>query len=76
LALERRDEWSETPLVGAEGPSLPPEPFRYVGGHVVRAAVARKERAEDAGRQATAFDRFLASLAPAGLTARTTENKV
>jgi len=76
LALERHDEWSETPLVGAEGPALPPEPFRYVGGHVVRAAVARKERAEDAGRRATALDRFLASLAPAGLTARTTENKV
>jgi len=76
LALERRDEWSETPLVGAEGAPLPLEPFRYIGGRMVRAAVGRKERAEDAGRKATMLDRFLASLAPAGLTARTTENRV
>jgi len=76
LALERRDEWSETPLVGAEGAPLPPEPFRYIGGRMVRAAVGRKERAEDAGRKATMLARFLASLAPAGRTARATENRV
>jgi len=75
LALQRRDEWSETPLVGAEGAPLPPEPFRYIGGRIVRAAVGRKERSEDAGRQPSALDGYLASLAPAGLTARTAENK-
>jgi len=75
LALDRRDEWSETPLVGFEGAPLPPEPFRYVGGRIVRAAVTRKEGAEDAERRANPLDRYLASLAPAGLTARTAKNK-
>ncbi len=69
LALERRDEWTESPLVGARGTLLPREPLRYVGGHVVRAAVRRKERAEDAGREPGFIDRALAGLAPSGLTA-------
>ncbi len=67
LALGREDEWSTCPL--ARGPlgRFPPEPFRYVGAGVVRAAVARKERAEDAGNKPGLLDAALASLAPAGL---------
>ncbi len=67
LALERDDEWAATPL--AQGPPgrFPPEPARFAGGVVVRAAVARKERAEDAGRRADPVTRALARLAPAGL---------
>lgn len=74
--LRRDDEWAAIRLperprglfprsrVGA----FPPEPFRYVGGRVVRAAVARQEAAEDAGRPPRWIDRRLAALAPAGLT--------
>ena len=31
--------------------ALPPEPFRYVGGRIVRAAIERKEAREDTGPQ-------------------------
>ena len=46
---------------------FPPEPIRYIGAHVVRAAVARKERREDAGKTAGPLTTFVAGLAPAGL---------
>ena len=68
LALERWDEWSECPL--AQGPTgtLPPEPIRYVGGHLVRSAVKRKEVAEDQGKTPGRLDAWLAGFVPAGLT--------
>lgn len=72
LALERRDEWSECPLVGAAGGKLlPPEPFRFFGGQMVRAAVRAKDRADDQGRKSNLLTHYLARLAPSGLTART-----
>jgi hypothetical protein len=46
---------------------LPPEPLRYLGGRLVREAVARKERAEDEGRRASRRTLAIAKLAPAGL---------
>jgi putative aminophosphonate oxidoreductase len=66
LALGADDEWSAAGLVRMPNP-LPPEPIRYVGGKVVRAAVARTEAAEDDGRSPRRLDLLLASLAPAGL---------
>ncbi len=44
--------------------SLPPEPLRSAGGALVRAAVARKESAEDLGRGAGRLTRALAALDP------------
>ena len=67
LALGRDDEWSRCGLVRSPPRGLPGEPWRYFGGRVVRAAVARKERAEDAGRRPARLDLALARLAPAGL---------
>jgi glycine/D-amino acid oxidase-like deaminating enzyme len=67
LALGRDDEWSRCGLVRAPPPGIPPEPLRYLGGRIVRGAVARKERAEDAERRPARIDRALARLAPAGL---------
>lgn len=67
LALGRKDEWSQCPLVGRKCKTFPPEPFRYFGGTLVRNAVIRKEQAEMRGHQPKALDRLLASLAPAGL---------
>jgi putative aminophosphonate oxidoreductase len=67
MALGRDDDWARCGLVRPPPKGLPPEPFRYLGGRVVRSAVARKERAEDAGRRAAGVDRALARLAPAGL---------
>jgi glycine/D-amino acid oxidase-like deaminating enzyme len=67
LALGLDDEWAGCGLVRTPPPGLPPEPWRYLGGRVIRAAVARKEQAEDAGRDPARLDRALARMAPAGL---------
>lgn len=67
LALGRDDEWARSPLVGRRCKAFPPEPFRYLGGRMVRQAVIRKERAELRGRAPALLDRLLARLAPAGL---------
>jgi glycine/D-amino acid oxidase-like deaminating enzyme len=68
LALGVRDEWSESPMVERRPARfLPPEPVRSLGGRLVRAAVVRKEAAEDAGREPGRWDTALAGLAPAGL---------
>jgi glycine/D-amino acid oxidase-like deaminating enzyme len=67
LALGIKDEWSTCPLVGRRCKTFPPEPFRYLGGTLVRNAVIRKERAEMSGVRPSTIDRMLAGLAPAGL---------
>lgn len=67
LALGRDDEWSRAGLVRPPVGSFPPEPIRYVGGQLVKAAVVRKERADDRGRRPGRLTTWLASLAPPGL---------
>lgn len=67
MALGRDDEWARCGLVRPPPPGMPNEPLRYLGGRVVRGAVARKEVAEDAGLRPAWIDRGLARLAPAGL---------
>jgi hypothetical protein len=46
---------------------MPPEPIRYLGGRLVKGAVARIERAADDDRKPRRIDAALASFAPAGL---------
>jgi putative aminophosphonate oxidoreductase len=67
LALGIDDEWSRSALVDAPHLRLPPEPIRYLGGHVVRRAVMRKEDAERRHRPPGPVVTRLARLAPAGL---------
>lgn len=67
LALESDDDWTRSPLVDRNASRLPPEPIRYIGAHIVREAVRRKEAAELAGRRPTALARAFARLVPAGL---------
>ncbi|ROM97998.1 NAD(P)/FAD-dependent oxidoreductase [Pseudomonas brassicacearum] len=67
MALGLDDEWSHCGLVGRKPKLFPPEPFRYVGGLMVRSAVQRKEAAEADNRSPAWLDRALAGLAPAGL---------
>jgi glycine/D-amino acid oxidase-like deaminating enzyme len=43
---------------------LPPEPLRYIGGHLVYRAIVRRERAADSGLKPKRLDSFLASLDP------------
>jgi glycine/D-amino acid oxidase-like deaminating enzyme len=67
IMLEKDDDWAALgralpPLGGA-----PPEPFRYVGGRLVRAAVLRREAAEDRGGRTDRVTEAIAKLAPAGI---------
>jgi glycine/D-amino acid oxidase-like deaminating enzyme len=68
LALGLDDEWSRAGVTrDPAGARFPPEPFRYLGGRVVRNAVERKEAAEDVGKRADRVTLLLADLAPSGL---------
>jgi len=66
LVMEANDEWAQCGLVDQKITRMPPEPFRFVGGHMVRAALVRKETLEDQDRSAGILTNFLCSLAPAG----------
>jgi glycine/D-amino acid oxidase-like deaminating enzyme len=67
LALGRKDDWSESGLVRTRPEGFPPEPVRFVGGKLVKAAIVRKEAAEDAGRKPGRISSWLVKLAPPGL---------
>ena len=66
--LDQKNEWSGCGLVRAPERWLPPEPLRYIGAHLVRAAVARKDRLAYAGRDPGPLTRQFAALAPGGIT--------
>lgn len=51
LALDRRDEHSRLAIVEPRQLRVPPEPFRYIGGALIRDALLRKERAEELGHR-------------------------
>ncbi len=63
LVLGVDDEWSRCGFVGGPRGYFPPEPIRYIGAHMVRNAIRRKEKAEDARRKPAALDRYLATFA-------------
>jgi glycine/D-amino acid oxidase-like deaminating enzyme len=62
LALDRRDERTALALVEPDRKLFPPEPFRYVGGSLIRRALMAKDAAEDAGRKPDPMTAFTASL--------------
>jgi glycine/D-amino acid oxidase-like deaminating enzyme len=62
LALDRRDELTRLAIVEPERKLMPPEPFRWLGGSLIRHALIRKDAAEDAGRAADPVSRFVAGL--------------
>ncbi len=51
LALDRRDDHSRLPFVDPEPQHVPPEPFHWLGGELIRRALTSKENAELAERQ-------------------------
>jgi glycine/D-amino acid oxidase-like deaminating enzyme len=67
LALGHDDEWSQCGLVTATARSFPPEPIRFVGAHVVREALIRKEDAEALEKRPPWLAVALSKLAPTGL---------
>jgi glycine/D-amino acid oxidase-like deaminating enzyme len=62
LALDRRDELTRLALVEPARKLMPPEPFRWLGGTLIRGALARQDEADDEGETADAFTRFVAGL--------------
>lgn len=64
MATDGTDEWATSPLIRSPGTYLPPEPFRYVGGHVVRSALQHKEASEDKGLRPARAATLLAGLDP------------
>ena len=62
LALDRRDELTRLSIVEPERKLMPPEPFRWAGGSVIRAALVRSDAAEDAGRRPDPVTRFVTAL--------------
>jgi glycine/D-amino acid oxidase-like deaminating enzyme len=62
LALDRRDGITGLAVVEPEPKLFPPEPFRWVGGTMARAALVRRDDAHDRGREPDPLTAFVASL--------------
>jgi glycine/D-amino acid oxidase-like deaminating enzyme len=62
LALARRDDETRLAIVEPPEVRVPPEPLRYVGGAIVRAALLRRERLEEEGRVPDPATRLIAGL--------------
>jgi glycine/D-amino acid oxidase-like deaminating enzyme len=62
LALERHDEASRLAFVNPPPLQVPPEPFRFVGGSMIRRAILRKEAALEQGRRPGPVTRALAGI--------------
>ncbi|WP_423185150.1 NAD(P)/FAD-dependent oxidoreductase [Arthrobacter sp. NyZ413] len=64
MALDSDDDWSRLPIIRRPKSSLPPEPFRFVGGNLVRVAMVRQERLQDQGQKVDAITRLITGLDP------------
>ena len=62
MALDRRDPHTRLAVVEPEPVRVPPEPFRYAGGTIIRAALVRRERLEEEGRRPDPLTRFVAGV--------------
>jgi glycine/D-amino acid oxidase-like deaminating enzyme len=64
MALDEDDHPGPEGLCRIPGGAMPPEPFRFAGAAVVRAAVGRKESEADQGRTAGRLTQAVAALDP------------
>ncbi len=62
LALDRRDAASRLAYVSPPPLQVPPEPFRYLGGSVIRRAILRKEAALERGERPGPVTRLVAGI--------------
>lgn len=62
MALDRRDEFTRLAIVDPPAVNVPPEPFRYVGGSLIRRAILRKERLEEEGRSVDPLTRVACGI--------------
>ncbi len=75
MVLDSDDDWGRHPLIGRSAGRFPPEPIRWVGAHVVRSAVTRKEAAEARGAKPSRLAVALSRFAPAGLEDKDTDRR-
>jgi len=68
LLTGRDDRWRHNVLVRPVTRGFPREPFRFVGAHLVRGAVRRRDWLEHRDRKPGPLTRWLAGLAPSGVT--------
>lgn len=73
LARGEMNDAARCGLVDRTVRTFPPEPVRYVGSHVVRAAIAGAERAEARGGRPGRIRRALTGFAPTGVVHSTRE---
>jgi hypothetical protein len=62
LALDRRDELTALAIVEPNRKLMPPEPLRWVGGSLIRAALVRRDDANDRDHSPDPVTGFIASL--------------
>ncbi len=62
LALDRRDDFSRLPFVDPSPRRVPPEPFHWLGGEIIRRALVSKESAELAGRSPSFISQRISKL--------------
>ncbi len=62
LVLREENEWTRSAFCQRRLPVLPPEPFRYIGGRMIRSAILSCEDAEDEGARASLYARAVARL--------------
>ncbi len=62
LALDQRNQLTRLGLVEPRQPPVPPEPFRYLGGNLVRSALLHKEDREDVGRAGGALSELVIGI--------------
>lgn len=62
LVVGARDRWTASPFCARSVPRYPPEPFRYLGGQAIRAAILSCEAADENGRPAPLLARIGAAI--------------
>jgi glycine/D-amino acid oxidase-like deaminating enzyme len=62
LALDRRDEHSQLAIVDPAPQRVPPEPFHWIGGSLIRRGIMSKEQAEAEGRDPNPVAAALAGI--------------
>ena len=62
LVLGRKDDWAALPFCTRTLPRMPPEPFRYLGGRLIRWGILSCEIAEESGARGKLPARIAAAL--------------
>ncbi len=62
LALDRRDEYSRLPFIDPSPQRVPPEPFHWLGGSIIRWGIMSKENAESEDRRPHPISSALARI--------------